>query len=64
MGNTTIPCSREVKAKIDAEKKEGETYNGTLLRLIETYESAVTESEAREIANEQIAERVLSEAQR
>jgi len=63
MTDTTIPVSRNVKEQIDNEKREGETYNGTLLRIIGNYESAIDERTAREIANQQISERVVPKAQ-
>jgi len=64
MGHKTIPCSADVKARIDDVKREGETYNGVLIRLIESHQESINSDQAREIANEQIAERVVPEAQR
>lgn len=51
MTDTTIAVSDRVKALIDDEKLEGETYNATLLRLLDAQEGSVwTEQEIEDIA--------------
>jgi len=63
MTDATIPVSREVKDRVDQEKEDGETYNRLLRRLLDGSGEYVTEKKAREIADEQITARVVSEAQ-
>jgi len=58
MAEATIPVNNDVKAKVDAEKQEGETYNGTLLRLLGENRS-MTESEVREIVRQEVVPEAL-----
>jgi len=57
MTDTTIAVSNDVKERIRELKAEGETFNGTLLRLAEAYESdgrRWTEDELRSMIREEI----------
>jgi len=63
MAEATIPVTKDMKQRIDNEKRNGETYNGLLRRLLDGHEDYVTEQRARSIANDQISERVVREAQ-
>lgn len=51
MAEATIPVKQDVKDLVDAEKREGETYNGVLKRLLgETDQTEWTAEEIYEIA--------------
>ena len=53
MAEATIPVKKDVKEKIKDEKRENETYNGVLLRLLgESAENYVTEEELVEVLKE------------
>jgi predicted CopG family antitoxin len=57
MTDTTIAVSDDVKKRIREMKSEGETFNGTLLRLAKAYESEGkkwTESEIEDIVDRRI----------
>jgi len=57
MTDTTIPVSNAVKAQIDEIKEEGETFNRTLQRLIDNYESdgqMWTEQEIRALCRDEL----------
>ena len=59
MTDTTIAVSDDVKARIRELKAEGETFNGTLLRLAEAYESdgkRWTEAELRKLIRNELRE--------
>ena len=54
MAEATIPVKQEVKDAVDAEKRNGETYNRLLMRLLnELDESRLSENEIREIARDE-----------
>jgi len=63
MTDTTIPVDSDVKNRLSQLKREKETWNGLFVRLVESHDEYVTALEAREIADEQITSRVVSEAQ-
>jgi len=67
--HTTIQITKAQANELQARKThDDESYKSVLQRLIEEYNSTtqheMTENRVREIANEQIAERVVPEAQR
>jgi len=66
MGKTTIEVTEEARDVLKAERLDHESnYTQTILRLSESHRNTmVTEEQAREIANEQISERVVMEAQK
>lgn len=69
MDNTTIQIRTEQKRALDDLKEvSDESYKSVLQRLIDEYNNTsqndLTEARVREIVNEQIAERVVAEAQR
>jgi len=66
MDRTTIEISKKRKEQLQEARLEHESnYDETIDRLLNGHSSTfVTEDQAREIADEQIAERVLPEAQR
>jgi len=54
MAEATIPVKQEVKDLVDAEKRDGETYNGVLKRLLgENEQTEWTQDEIEAIAAEQ-----------
>jgi len=54
MAEATIPVKQEVKDLVDAEKRDGETYNGLLRRLLgEAEQTEWTQEEIEAIAEEQ-----------
>jgi len=54
MADTTIGVSDRVKELLEAEKREGETYNGVILRLLdESDHTDWTEDEIRSIARQE-----------
>jgi len=62
---TTIRLSAETKALLEEQQEPGETFNETVRRLCGASSGEYpTHEEVREIVNEQIAERVIPEAQR
>jgi len=65
MSKTTIALTEATKGVLDEHKREGETYNDVVKRLAGATDGTLwTESELREIAREEITERVVTEAQR
>lgn len=61
---TTIRLAEDTRDKLAALKRDNESYDTAVKRLLGEYDGVVSQSEAREIANEQITERVVPEAQR
>lgn len=54
MAEATIPVKQEVKDAVDAEKRNGETYNRLLMRLLnELEENRFSEDEIRDIARDE-----------
>jgi len=57
MAEATIPVKQEVKDRVDAEKRDGETYNRLLRRLLgEAEQTEWTQEEIEAIAAEQARE--------
>jgi len=53
MAEATIPVKQDVKDLVDAEKRDGETYNGLLRRLLgEAEQTEWTQDEIEQIADE------------
>lgn len=66
MPRTTIQLDESTKAQLEQLKRvDGESYDSIVQLLIANYdgEGQLSESRVREIANEQITERVVMEAQ-
>ena len=61
---TTIKLQYDTKEALRELKQPKESFDDVVRRLAEVDNSFVTESRAREIATEQISERVVPEAQR
>jgi predicted CopG family antitoxin len=61
---TTIKLQDDTKEALRELKQSKESFDDVVRRLAEVDNSFVTESRAREIATEQISERVVPEAQR
>ena len=61
---TTIKLQDDTKEALRELKQSKESFDDVVRRLAEVDDSFVTESRAREIATEQISERVVPEAQR